>query len=132
MDKNNSILFLGDVVPHKPYKFRNKYKTVINLECPITNEGDPVEGKINLRVKENHLHSIFNANLLGVSLGNNHILDYGRKGLESTLTELKKSEIEWFGLKSKSDNDFHPLILEISNSKIAFISVVCHSTTPVI
>lgn len=30
MDKSNSILFLGDVIPFKPFKFRNDYKTVIN------------------------------------------------------------------------------------------------------
>ena len=55
MDEKNSILFLGDVVPYKPFKFRNTYKTVINLEAPIIRNGDPVEGKIILSVKENYL-----------------------------------------------------------------------------
>ena len=59
MDEKNSILFLGDVVPFKPFRFRNVHKTIINLECQITKIGDPAEGKIILRVEENYLKSIF-------------------------------------------------------------------------
>ena len=132
MNNKNAILFLGDVVPYKPFKFRNTFKTVINLECPIIQDGIPVIGKINLKVDKNYLKNIFNNNLICASLGNNHILDYGKEGLESTLTELKKLEIDWFGLNKGSDNGFHPLILEFSNIKIAFLSVVCPSTSPVI
>ena len=132
MDKKNTVLFLGDVVPYKPFNFKNTHQTVINLECPIIESGNPVEGKINLKVKENYLKNIFNSNLLCVCLGNNHILDYGENGLESTLLELRKLEIKWFGLSSGSGDDYHPLIIEINNLKIAFISVVCQSTSPVI
>lgn len=132
MDKKNTVLFLGDVVPYKPFKFKNTHQTVINLECPIIESGNPVEGKINLRVKENYLKNIFNSNLLCVCLGNNHILDYGENGLESTLLELRKLETKWFGLSSGSGDEYYPLIIEINNLKIAFISVVCQSTSPVI
>ena len=88
LDLNSSILFLGDVIPYKPFKFKNIYKTVINLECPIINDGKPVNGKINLRIKHNYLRSIFNNNLICASIGNNHILDFGAIGLRVTLTEL--------------------------------------------
>lgn len=131
MDKKNSILFLGDVVPFKPFKFRNNYPTVINLECPITNDGCPVSGKINLSVKENYLNNIFNNHLFCVSLGNNHILDYGKEGLESTLAELEKHKIKWFGLNNGSVYKCNPLITKINNSKIAFYATVCLSTSPV-
>jgi poly-gamma-glutamate capsule biosynthesis protein CapA/YwtB (metallophosphatase superfamily) len=131
-DKESTILFLGDVVPYIPFKFRNTHQTVINLECPIIKNGDPVVGKINLRVKENYLHSIFNNNLLCVSIGNNHILDYGDKGLDSTLTELKKLKIIYFGLNEGFDDNFKPLVIQFNKIKIAFISVVCQSTSPLI
>jgi hypothetical protein len=132
MDEKNTILFLGDVVPYMPVKFRNTHKTVINLECPIIKEGKPVNEKINLSVKENYLSNIFNTNLICASLGNNHILDFGKNGLESTLTELLRLKIQWFGLNSGSDDENHPLIFEFNKIKIAFISVVCQSTSPVI
>ncbi|SHJ12521.1 capsule synthesis protein PGA_cap [Tangfeifania diversioriginum] len=132
MDEKESILFLGDVVPHKLFKFINHYPTVINLECPITMVGNPVPGKINLNASENHLNTIFNGKLISVSLGNNHILDYGKKGLESTLNELEKYRISWFGLNLKAEDNYQPLILEINQNKFAFLSAVCPSTSPVI
>lgn len=132
MDEKNTVLFLGDVVPYKPFKFRNTHQTVINLECPIIKDGNPVKDKINLRVKENYLKSIFNSNLICVSIGNNHILDYGEKGLDSTLTELKKFKINYFGLNKEFDDNFNPLVIEFNKIKIAFIAVVCQSTSPVI
>jgi hypothetical protein len=132
MDKNNSILFLGDVIPYKPVKFRNTYKTVINLECPIIKEGKPETGKINLSVKENLLNNIFNNNLVGVCIANNHILDYGVKGLESTLDELEKLNIKYFGINKKDDNKYNPLVIELNKIKIAFIASVCQSTSPIV
>ena len=75
MYQANSILFLGDVVPYRPIKFNNKYRTVFNLECPITAEGKPAVNKIILNVRENYLKHIFKDNSFCVCLGNNHILD---------------------------------------------------------
>jgi hypothetical protein len=132
MDTDNSVLFLGDVVPFKPFKFSNNLKAVINLECPIINSGDPVKGKIILRVKENFLKNIFRDNLICASLGNNHILDYGENGLYSTLAELKNSEINYFGINEGFNDDLKPLVFEFNKIKIAFFSVVCQSTSPLV
>ncbi len=129
MNKDNSILFLGDVVPYKPFKFKNSCNTVINLECPIIGEGVPATGKINLSVRNNILKTIFKSNLVGVNLGNNHILDFGTKGLESTINELNKSGINYFGINNPEDDKYNPLIIEFNKSKIAFISAVCKTTS---
>lgn len=132
MDKENSILFLGDVVPYKPIKFKNTFKTVINLECPIINSGIPVKGKVILRVDENYLKNIFRDSLFCTSIGNNHILDFGIKGLDSTVRELNSLRVNYFGLINKADSKYNPLILEQNSIKIAFISVVCQSTSPMV
>ncbi len=132
MDKRNSILFLGDVVPYKPFKFKNNYKTVFNLECPITSEGKPAANKIILSVKENYLENIFNGNLLCICLGNNHILDYGKEGLESTFKELEKLKLKWFGINNGNDDYCTPLTVRINKTDVAFFSVVCNSTTPIV
>ena len=130
-DRKDSILFLGDVVPYKPLKFKNTYKTIFNLECPITRDGIPAKDKITLRVKENFLPDIFGTNLFCVSLANNHILDFGEKGLESTLEKLNGSKVKWFGLNMGKADNYQPLILDFNKLKIALFSVVCHSTSPV-
>lgn len=130
--KENSILFLGDVVPYKPFKFKNTFKTVFNLECPITSVGNPIVNKINLRVNKNYLNDIFEERLLCLCISNNHILDYGKEGLDSTLTELAKIKTQQFGLNSDPEDKYTPLIYKFNTIKIAFFAVVCKSTTPVV
>jgi len=131
MHKNNSLLFLGDVVPYKRFKFHNEIRAVINLECPIYKAGLPQSGKINLSVSENYLGHIFGQNLFMVSLGNNHILDYGNEGLESTISELEKLNSSYFGINGSLTGSFNPLVTDFQGISIAFFSVVCQSTSPV-
>lgn len=130
MDTQNTILFLGDVAPYKHYVFRNSYRTVINLECPITSVGKPAGGKIILGTAENHLPGIFNSSLLCVNLANNHILDYGSEGLTSTIDELERSGISYFGINSIDGNN--PLIMNFHKLRIAFLSAVCKTTSPIL
>jgi poly-gamma-glutamate synthesis protein (capsule biosynthesis protein) len=132
MNTRNNVLFLGDVVPYKKFRFRNSTKTVINLECPITMAGKPISGKINLNVKENHLRSIFGSDLLAVCLANNHILDYGLEGLDSTLRELESEGIKYFGLNKPMDGYLNPLIITHGGRKIAMMAFICESTSPLI
>lgn len=131
MKKTSSILFLGDVVPYKPLRFRNNYNAIFNLECPITGRGDPAGSKINLRVEENHLSEIFGSRIFAVSLANNHILDYGETGLSNTIAELTKLNIQSFGLRDPVNNSFNPLVIDLKGIKLAFFAAVCSSTSPV-
>lgn len=131
MNPENSILFLGDVVPHRPFRFRNSQKVIINLECPIVPEsGNPVSGKIILGVKKNYLGDIFGSQLLAAGIGNNHMLDYGEQGLFSTIRELERSGIPYFGLVNNS-GDRNPLVMNFNHKKIALIAAVCPTTSPV-
>lgn len=129
MNTDNTIMFLGDVAAYTPYRFRNKNQVIANLECPITKTGSPATGKIILGAKENHLRSIFNNCLLGVNLANNHILDYGEEGLTSTIDALEASGIRYFGLNDHSENDSGIIIA--GNKKVAFLSAICETTSPV-
>jgi hypothetical protein len=81
--------------------FQNSDLNILNLECPITNAG-----KEHLILKTGpHLKGIetavcevaelLNVNLL--TLANNHILDYGQKGLEETLSFLKQNNFDFVG-----------------------------------
>lgn len=132
MDKKKALLFLGDVVPYRPFKFWNSFQTVINLECPITKSGTPAGGKINLKVQENYLGNIFGSTLYCVNIGNNHIMDYGMQGLDSTLRELHKLNTNVFGLNETRDDLYNALIVDYNSISIAFISAVCMTTSPLI
>lgn len=131
MTSENSILFLGDVVPHRTFRFSNDHKTIINLECPIvTEDSDPVSGKIILGVRKNYLPDIFGSRLLAVSIANNHMLDYGEKGLFSTINELDRSGIPYFGHVTESGGK-NPLVIDFNGKKIALIGTICPTTSPV-
>lgn len=132
MNDENSILFLGDVIPYKPFRFKNNLKTVINLECPITRKGKPISGKVNLSVSQNFLKEIFGQNLLTVNLGNNHIMDYGLEGLFSTLKEIDETNTDYFGINFPDNESHNPLIIDFRGRRIAFISILSESTSPLV
>jgi hypothetical protein len=130
MQEENTILFLGDVVPYKPFRFKNSLKTVINLECPVIREGKPISGKVNLSVPENFLFQTFGDNLLAVNLGNNHILDYGVEGLTATLREL--GSVDYFGVNLPGNNTHNPLIIFLNDIRVAFFSAISEYTVPLV
>jgi len=132
MNKNDTILFVGDVLTFKPVKFRNNYKTVINLEGPLVKDGKPALNKIALRMEHNYLPEIFRNNLLSVCLGNNHILDFGIGGLKSTLRELDKIQTHYFGISGPSEYDVNPSIIKFNSVKIALFSFVCETTSALV
>jgi hypothetical protein len=132
MNEESSILFLGDVIPYKPFRFRNELKTVVNLECPITIKSKPISGKVNLSVTENHLSKIFGKNLLAINLGNNHIMDYGMQGLFSTLQEIHDTGTDYFGINFPDNESHNPLIVDFNGKKIAFLSVISEATAPLV
>ena len=124
------LLFLGDVVPHKPVRFNNKHRVVINLECPIViDESPPAQGKINLSVSHNYLSDIFESNLEIVCLANNHIFDFGIKGLDSTISQLARNGIKWFGIERNTSKRLTPFVFETNDIKVALIAAICSSTS---
>lgn len=132
MNEESSILFLGDVIPYKPFRFKNNLPVVINLECPVTRSEKPVSGKVSLRVPSNHLEKIFGSKLLAVNLANNHILDYGIAGLNSTISEIGKTGAGYFGINLPADSTHNPLILKFKDHNISFMSVIAEMTTPLV
>lgn len=58
-----------------------------------------------------------------VCLANNHIMDYGKKGLFSTIEALEKNHISYMGANLESDV-YHPFVIE--KEKIAIFNV-CES-----
>lgn len=84
--------FLEDCATEKP-DFR-----MINLETSLTlsNAYAPRKG-IHYRAHPSQVGILRAANIDGCVLGNNHILDWGRDGLEETLKTLKNANIRWAG-----------------------------------
>jgi poly-gamma-glutamate capsule biosynthesis protein CapA/YwtB (metallophosphatase superfamily) len=69
---------------------------IINLETSVTRSEDYWKGKgINYRMSPANIRSLTEARIDACALANNHVLDWGYKGLAETLTTLRSA-----GLKS--------------------------------
>lgn len=71
---------------------------ITNLECPITDHATPAlkTGPV-LKGHAEALEFLKKSGFHLVTLANNHIMDYGRKGLEDTLSYLKETGLDHVG-----------------------------------
>lgn len=96
---------------------------VANLESPLTNKTKSwVWKSMHLRTPIVNVELLNYLNIDAVSIANNHIHDFGKKGLEETITALDSNGIEWFGANVKH------LIKEINGEKVCFSGFCCYST----
>ena len=72
---------------------------ITNLECPLYN-GNELMPKIgtNLKVNESFVDILKEGKFHLVTLANNHIMDFGVNGLQSTMTICRKERIEFVGV----------------------------------
>jgi 23S rRNA (cytosine1962-C5)-methyltransferase len=90
--------------------------TVVNLEGTLYNSD---MGRANktyaFRGDTSYVQMLLNASIEACSLGNNHSMDYGMAGLQSTVETLEANGIGWFG----SENEFnHVFVFEKDGIKI--------------
>lgn len=111
-DKISTLLTSNDLV-------------VSNLEGPVTTEKSISSGTIAgspnnyiFTFPANLPQTLFKKNIKLVNLGNNHILNFGDKGLKSTKKYLEESGISYFGIPGGEKS----IIKNVDNFKIGFIS----------
>ncbi|WP_379135909.1 CapA family protein [Paenibacillus sp. sgz500958] len=95
----------------------------VNLETPVTVRGEPSDKMFVFRSKPASLGGLVYAGIDGVSLANNHILDYGPVGMLDTLIHLDKYKLGHTGAGKNSAAAFTPYIKTVQNKKIAVIGV---------
>ena len=104
---------------------------VANLEGPITDEKSISSGTVP-GSKNNYFFTfdksvaktLFNHNIRLVGLNNNHILNFGEEGLESTKIYLDQAGIEYFGLPARAGvpEENRSKIIDLKGIKIAFVA----------
>lgn len=93
-----------------------------NLESPLLTEGKPVPGKCTLSGHPGWAEIMKSSGLHFLSLANNHLMDFGVEGLQSTLQVLKKAGIKFAGAGMTSSEANAPQFLSIKQQKIAILS----------
>lgn len=100
--------------------FQNDDLSVVNLETPVTADGEPAEDKTYVfKSPPKALGPMAKAGVDAVNLANNHILDQGVTGLKDTMKHLRQHHILFAGAGSSSKDAYAPVYLERKGIKIA-------------
>lgn len=102
-------------------------KVIVNVECAVTEADTPIK-KIgpNLKAPLNTIETLKIAGVTNAVLSNNHIFDYGKKGLFDTIDLLKKFGIDYTGIGENEADARKDMIITDGRVKIAVIAVCEH------
>lgn len=96
--------------------------TVINLEGTFYNHDANMaaDKHYHFRGPTDYARILPLASIEAASLGNNHILDYGKTGQDSTIEALEGQQVAWFGSNAYMNGAY---IYEKDGVKIGFVSM---------
>lgn len=97
---------------------------VANLECAISERGEPAPKGFTFRAPPQAADALLDAGIDVVSLANNHILDYGPDALADTVALLDARGIGHAGAGADSDRARAPVIVTGGGLRVAFLSYV--------
>jgi len=142
---NHTILIAGDIAPlGQPGKLLEEGQVsnvfgdtlsvikladcfIANLECPLTNSTEKLsKSGPNIKANPNVASMLSKAGISVLSLANNHIFDYGLKGIEETMSVLDDNSIRWYGVGENLQSARVPLFLELNGFKLGLLSFAEH------
>ena len=88
---------------------------IVNLETAITDSDDYVRKGINYRMSPENAGCLCAAGIDCCALANNHLLDWGRRGLLQTLATLQRLQIKTAGAGRNVSEAAAPAALDIAN-----------------
>jgi len=94
-----------------------------NLETPLTEseDRDPVKGA-GIKGKPSHLDVILPLGFNMFCIANNHIADYGRRGMEDTIALLEKKNVNFCGAGNNLAEARRPAVIETHGVKVGFLA----------
>lgn len=107
--------------------FQGNDVNFVNLECVLT-DSDKMIRKFGpaLKACKNTAKVIKSIGVDYCSLANNHIFDYGIKGMEDTFKALCDAGIKYTGFGNNYDDARENLVIEKNGEKVCFIAVCEH------
>jgi poly-gamma-glutamate capsule biosynthesis protein CapA/YwtB (metallophosphatase superfamily) len=97
---------------------------LVNLETSVTRNNDYDPGKgVHYRMNPDNVRCLTVARLDVCTLANNHVLDFGFRGLEETLDVLAAAAVETTGAGRDADEARRPVTVDASAGKITVFSV---------
>ena len=91
-----------------------------NLECPVSSTGEPhIDKKYIFLAEPESVEVLVRGSIRGVSLANNHMLDFGMDAMLNTAAILAKNGIRSTGAGLDYDDAHLPVLAVINSSRIA-------------
>lgn len=102
--------------------------SLVNFESPIADDACVAITKCgpNLKCDENTVDAIKYAGFTAVTMANNHILDFGEKGLNKSIECCKKNNIDVVGVGKNLEEAKKILYVEKGSKKLAIINCCEH------
>ncbi len=129
---------LSELAELKPWLSRSSVN-LANLEIPLTDVGRPTSRKRKedlrarrqfvLRARPEHAAEIKAVGFNGVSLGNNHAMDYGPEGLDRMELALEKAGLGWAGAGSNQAGAMRVTVRTLPTGfRVGLISALAFAT----
>jgi poly-gamma-glutamate capsule biosynthesis protein CapA/YwtB (metallophosphatase superfamily) len=99
---------------------------LINLECVISDRGEPwhpTTKAFHFRARPRALEFLQAAKIDGVTLANNHVLDFGADALLDCLNLLDRTGIKRTGAGAKLEEALVPVLLRLPQGRVAVIAL---------
>ncbi len=105
-------------------------RIIINLECALTDS----EGKIakfgpNIKATPGCVNALKKFGVTDVMLSNNHVFDYGVKGLRDTMAALDSAGLPYTGIGENDTDSRKPYYFECKGKRVGIINVCEHEYT---
>jgi len=102
---------------------KNSSLALTNLECPLTESGQNIN-KIgpSLKASPHVAHALSFAGFNLLTLANNHIMDFGNEGLESTMNACEENGIDCIGAGNGLEAARRIFYKSIGNYKVAILN----------
>jgi poly-gamma-glutamate synthesis protein (capsule biosynthesis protein) len=104
---------------------------IINLETAVTTSNEPWPEKgIHYRMHPANVNVLTAAGIDCAVLANNHVLDWGRKGLRETLATLRKARVKTAGAGADIVEASAPAIFEVPDGRV-LVFAMAHGSSGV-
>jgi hypothetical protein len=109
----------GDVLPI----LRQGDLRIVNLECTLSTDASPVwkSGSV-FKGRPEHIHGLTAVPFEVVTLGNNHVFDYGLEAFRETLDLLSGQSIPSVGAGMSVEEALRPLIIDVNGVRTGIIN----------
>lgn len=125
-EEGNTRALFGDICYLAPQMDR----FIVNLECALTNHDGAIKKfGPNIKCTPECVNGIKKLGVTDVCLSNNHVFDFGVKGLRDTMTALDEAGLPYTGIGENDTDSRKPYFIEQDGKRIGIVNVCEHEYT---